>query len=62
MHLLKSGKGDEVMKELREACKAVKGDPEPEFYIEMALVEVLICLVWQKISPLLEHQTLQIQA
>jgi hypothetical protein len=45
MHLLKSGKGDEVMKELREACKAVKGDQEPEFYLEMALVEVLICLV-----------------
>jgi hypothetical protein len=45
MQLLNSGKGDAVVKELREACKAVKGDPEPEFYIEMALVEVLICLV-----------------
>ncbi|KAL4627560.1 hypothetical protein ACB092_05G174200 [Castanea dentata] len=44
MQLIKSGKGDQIVKEFREAYKAVQGDPEPEFNVEMALVEVLMCL------------------
>lgn len=46
MQLIKSGKGDLIVKEFREAYKAVQGDPEPEFNVEMALVEVLIYLVY----------------
>jgi hypothetical protein len=45
MQQLKLGKGDEAVKVLQKAYKDCNGDPEPEFYVEMALVEVLICLV-----------------
>ncbi|XP_059436463.1 uncharacterized protein LOC132169447 [Corylus avellana] len=44
MQLKNSGKGDEVVKQLKEAYKSCKGDPEPETNVEMALVEVLILL------------------
>jgi len=46
MELMKSKKGDEIVKELREAYKFFKHDPEPAFYVEMTLVEVLIYLVY----------------
>ncbi|KAF3969098.1 hypothetical protein ACB098_05G125200 [Castanea mollissima] len=44
MELMKSKKADEVVKELQEAYKFLKNDPEPAFYVEMTLVEVLIYL------------------
>nr|XP_023891234.1 uncharacterized protein LOC112003279 [Quercus suber]POE62155.1 hypothetical protein CFP56_73687 [Quercus suber] len=44
MELMKSKKADEMVKELEEAYKFFKNDPEPAFYVEMALVEVLIYL------------------
>jgi hypothetical protein len=45
MRLMKHGKGDEAVKLLEKAYKDCNKDSEPEFYVEMALVEVLICLV-----------------
>ena len=46
MELMKSKKADEMVKELLEAYKILKNDPEPAFYVEMTLVEVLIYLVY----------------
>ena len=51
-----SGRDEEVLKPLRQALDKAWSEEskygDPHYNIEMALVEVLIYLVWHKISPL----------
>ena len=57
--LAKCGRDKEVLKPLRKALKDIETrDPEygePNYQVEMALVEVLIYLVWHKTKFTLKH-------
>lgn len=45
IRLMKYGKPAEAEELLRKALRRYIGEPEPAYYLEMTLVEVLICQV-----------------